>query len=151
MEEEVIYNRFEQVLNEWICLHYEEVYFKGRDNTRPQIKLCGQTLRIRANDAWSKMPVELKEATVAHEQGHREYNHASILQDNPFYRLGCVLNGGVDKKELEADRYAAKLIGAAEYIRRLEQYIALYPPESTTQALEFRYRIKALREANERR
>ena len=143
MEEEIICNRFEQVLGEWIALHDEELNFK--DNTRPQIKLCGLTLRIRANDAWSKLPLDLKECLVAHEIGHREMNHVSVVQDNPFYRLGFVLCGTVDPRELEADRYAIKLIGRSEYVRRLLKYVDTQIQHLSDSGLrEIQYRIKAL-------
>jgi len=142
MEEEIIFNRFENVLGEYICLHYEEIYFKGMDATKPLIKLCGQTLRIRANDAWSKLPVELKQMTVAHEQSHRELNHYLIVQNNPFYRMGFAMRGTVDPKELEADRLASKTIGRKEYIRRLTKYMEEYAEGMSK--TELRYRIKAL-------
>jgi hypothetical protein len=144
--EEVIVNRFEQVLTEWVALHDEELHFRGHDPEVPIIKLCGASLRVRANDAWSKLPKHLKEAMVAHELGHREMGHAAVSQNNPFYRLGFVMRGAVDPRELEADRYAVKLIGREKYIKALEEC-----QKSTTNhsaATEYRLRIKELLNEN---
>lgn len=147
MDEKIIYNRMERVLTEWVCLHDEEIHFAGMDPGRPAIKLCGQTLRVRANDAWSKLPLHLKEATVAHEIGHREMGHASIPQDNPFYRMGFVaLHKTVDPKELEADRFACKLIGTDKYLIALRGMLSLSKrmdaPMLTVK--EYEYRIQAI-------
>jgi len=118
MDADIVVNRFEsyefQGIREWVAIHDEELNFS--DNSKPQIKLCGITLRIRANNEWTKLPKNLKAAMVAHEIGHREMGHASIPQDNPFYRMGFVLlQNGADPRELEADRYAAKIIGRTEF------------------------------------
>jgi hypothetical protein len=120
MEEELIYNRFEQVLGEWVALHDEDLHFGPNEANLPLIKLCGATLRVRANDAWSRLPQHQKEAQVAHELGHRELNHAANPA-NPFHRLSCVLQGTVSARELEADRYACKLVGREAYLRALTE------------------------------
>lgn len=138
MEQEVIYNRMEQVLKEWVCLHDEHIYFKGYNPNIPAIFLCGRSLRVRANDAWSKLPRHLKEATVAHEIGHREMGHASIPQDNPFYRTGFILRGEVNPRELEADRYACKLVGRDKLIKALIELRELLAEEPTTAATTLR-------------
>jgi len=143
MEEEIIYNRFERVFDEWVCLHDEHIYFKGYNLNVPAIFLCGRTLRVRANDAWSKLPKHLKEATVAHEIGHREMGHASVPQDNPFYRTGFILQGKVNPRELEADRYACKLVGTENYVkslRELRETMAMNPstPATALRELELR-------------
>jgi hypothetical protein len=147
-EEEIIFNRFVQVFNEWICIHDEDIHFPECDPSKPRIKLCGQTLRIRANDAWTKLPDHLREAMVAHELGHREMGHASIPQDNPFYRMGFViLHNTVDPRELEADRYACKLVSKNKYIAALKELILLekqYHNPNNTAIKEFEYRIKEL-------
>lgn len=148
MDEEVIYNRFVQVLGEWVCIHDEEIHFKGRDLTQPQIKLCGSTLRVRANDAWTKLPDHLREAMVAHELGHREMGHASVPQDNPFYRLGFVFRGSVDPRETEADRYACKLVDREKYIAALEELAKMAANKPEPHPMEIReleYRIRELR------
>lgn len=145
--EETIYNRFELVLNEWVCLHDEHIYFKGYSSNTPAIFLCGRSLRVRANDAWSKLPRHLKEATVAHEIGHREMGHASVPQDNPFYRTGFILRGEVNPRELEADRYAIKLLGRDRYIKallELRESLAIYPNTADTTLRELDIRAKAL-------
>ena len=148
-QEEVIYNRFEQVLGEYIALHDEELHFKMHDNPNYHcIKLCGTTLRIRANDSWSKLPKHLKEASVAHEIAHRELGHASLPMTNPFYRLGCVMNGTVDPKELDADRFACKLIPANKYADALKELsqLAIDAGRSQSSILELQYREKIVRE-----
>ena len=149
MSDEPIFNRMEKVLTEWVCLHDENIHFAGHDPGIPAIKLCGRTFRVRANDAWSKLPIHLKEATVAHEIGHREMGHASIPQDNPFYRMGfVVLHGTADPKELEADRFACKLIGINKYIVAMRGMLSLSrkidAPSATVR--EYEYRIKAIEE-----
>lgn len=151
MEEETIYNRFVQVLGEWVCIHDEHIHFHGKDSSKPLIKLCGSTLRVRANDAWTKLPKHLQEAMVAHEIGHREMNHASIPQDNPFFRCGCVLHGTVDTREVEADRYACKLITKDAYISALKEIAELAKDISSAGnwivIREYEYRIKALQDS----
>ena len=142
MNDEVICNRFEQILGEWVCIHWEDQFFPNHDPSKPIIKLCGQTLRIRANDSWTKLPHHLKEAMTAHEIGHRELNHASIPQDNPFYRLGFIHRGTVDPKETQADHFACKLIGRSKYVQVLRELSAM--TDNRCAVLEFQYRIKAL-------
>jgi hypothetical protein len=146
MEEELIVNRFEQVLGHWICLHDEDLHFNPKDNHLPQIKLCGQTLRIRANDAWSRLPQHQKEAQTAHELGHLELGHASVPM-NPLFRLGCVMNGTVSARELEADRYACKLVGRASYLRALTE--CAEQTFSPTARAELLGRIRALKGSND--
>lgn len=151
MSEETIYNRMEKVLTEWVCLHDEDKHFEGWEPGRPAIKLCHRTFRVRANDAWSKLPLHLKEATVAHEIGHREMGHASIPQDNPFYRMGFVLiHQTVDPKELEADRFACKLIGTDKYLIALRGMLSLNRRTNAPAVAvrEYEYRIKAIEERN---
>jgi len=148
--EEVVYNRFVRVLGEWICIHDEELHFSPvlYPPHRPAIKLCGSTLRVRANDAFTKLPNHLREAMVAHELGHREMNHASIPQDNPFYRLGFILHKDtVDPKELEADRYACKLLTREKYIAALKEIRQLYKSDydvNWATVKEYDRRIKEL-------
>jgi hypothetical protein len=147
MEQEVIYNRFERVFDEWVCLHDEHIYFKGYNSNIPAIFLCGRSLRVRANDAWSKLPKHLKEATVAHEIGHREMGHASVPQDNPFYRTGFILRGEVNPRELEADRYACKLVGRENLVRALKELrerLAEEPATAQTTLRELHLRAEAL-------
>jgi hypothetical protein len=139
--EDVIVNRFDSVLGEWVALHDEDKHFKGFDPTFPHIKLCGLTLRVRANDAWSKLPKHLKEAMVAHELGHREMNHAANPQDNPFFRMGFVLRAAVDPRELEADRYACKLVTRLGMLKALKE-LSLNATGLTL--TEYKLRIKAL-------
>jgi hypothetical protein len=124
-QEELIVNRFEQVLNHWICIHDENIHFAGQDPNYHCIKLCTETLRIRANDAWTKLPKNLKEATVAHELGHLEMNHVAQPSKMVFGRLSYVMRGSVDPKELEADHYACKLIGREKYSKALKEMISL--------------------------
>ena len=145
MDSKIIVNRFEQVLGEWIALHDEDKHFKGLDNTSPHIKLCGVTLRVRANDAWSKLPKHLKEAMVAHELGHREMNHAANLQDNPFFRMGFVLRDAVDPRELDADCYACKLVTRLGMLKALKE---LRLNATGLTLAEYNLRIKALERAD---
>jgi hypothetical protein len=116
---DLICNRFENILGEYVCFHYESDYFPN-DPEKPQIKLCGQSLRVRANDAFSKLPQHVKEACVAHELGHREYQHYLVPMDNPFYRMGFVMDGLVLPRELEADRYACSIVGKSKYLKALK-------------------------------
>lgn len=119
-----IINEFIYVLGEYIALHYEEDYFS--DNSGFQIKLCGKTNKIRANQEFKKLDKHLQEAMVAHEQGHRYNNeHKQNLNDipNPFYRLGCLMRGEVDEAELNADKYALNLLGKQKYIYALNEIL----------------------------
>ena len=122
--EELIVNRFESILNNWICLHDEHLHFS--DNARPQIKLCSKTLRIRANDQWSKLPKHIKEAMVAHELGHLEYQHYLDFDSNMFTRILSMAKGKITDKELQADRYACRLVGKEKYKQALEDYVRIY-------------------------
>jgi hypothetical protein len=147
MEQEIIFNRFERVFDEWVCLHDEDVYFRGYNPSLPAIFLCGRSLRVRANDAWSKLPKHLKNATVAHEIGHREMGHASVPQDNPFYRTGFILRGTVNPRELEADRFACKLVGRDNFIkalRELREMMAINPSTPNSTLRELKLRAEAL-------
>jgi hypothetical protein len=147
-KEDIICNRFVQVLGEWVAIHDEEIHFQGRDLTKPQIKLCGSSLRVRANDAWTKLPEHLREATVAHEIGHRAMDHASVPQNNPFYRMGFVImHNTVDPRELEADRYACKIISKKKYIAALKELMIMEKQNKDPNVLtirEFGYRIEEL-------
>jgi len=145
-EQDIVFNEFISRLGEWVCVHDEELHFS--DNTTPQIKLCGSTLRIRVNQKFKELPLNIQESLVAHEIGHRVMEHYAIPQDNPFYRMGFVLQGTVQKKELEADKYAAKLIGIDKYINNLSKLKEIWIKESypylTIKELELR--LKKLEE-----
>ena len=146
--EEIIYNRFVRVLNEYVAIHDELIHFPNHDLNIPIIKLCGRTLKIRANNAWTKLPEHLRDAMVAHELGHRELGHANVSQDNPFYRMGfVVMHNTADPRELEADKYACKLITKEKYIVALKELVRMkkYHLDINVLAIkELEYRIKEL-------
>ena len=143
MSEELIENqRFASVKIgsrlHWIAIHEEEKHFN--DNSRPQIKVCGRTLRIRANHMFTCLPKCIKSAMVAHELGHLEYQHHLELA-NPFYRYGMTVQGKVSEREYQADRYAVKLIGKEKYVKALCDYIVATQSQGIgKQELEMRIR-----------
>lgn len=141
------YNRFERYFfnnkNIWVCLHDEDLHFT--DNNKPQIKLCSKTLRIRANDLWSKLPRFDKECMVAHELGHLEYQH--YLKEGLFGRILDLLKNQPPTDEIEADRYACKIIGYKKYLDFLtERGNKVSIKENYLQFMDYNYRIKALKE-----
>ena len=144
MEEEVISNRFEgyEFNNkyEWVCIHDEEKHFPKWDPNKPAIKLCGSTLRVRANDAWTKLPRHVKEAMVAHEIAHRELEHH--LKPALLFRLVTLALGEEPADEIAADRYACKLVPKDQMLRCLH-YLKNRTYDAFTKA-EYVHRLKAL-------
>jgi hypothetical protein len=61
-----------------------------------------------------KLPVNIKEAIIAHEIGHLVLSHASdmsVAEKIMHERFECVRNGQVHQSELDADAYAASIVG----------------------------------------
>jgi hypothetical protein len=135
----------EKVLNEVVII--KENYFITQNSPLPMAKLDFKTLRIVANTAWSDLPLHLKEATVAHEIGHREMGHASIPNNNLFFGFGLVaMYGSTNPKELEADRYACKVLGIENYLMGLRGMLNIFRRvgASNLTISEHEYRIKSL-------
>lgn len=144
MSEEITYNEFVQRLGEWVCLHDEHIHFEGWPADTPLIKLCSQSLRVRANQAWKKLPIDEQECMVAHELGHREYQH--YLGDGLLGRTRQLLQGLPPSDEIQADRYAAKLVGHDRYLTFLKKRRDATPRTMNyaLQLADYNHRIKAL-------
>lgn len=143
-QDEVTCNEFVQRLGEWVCLHDEHIHFKGWPSDTPLIKLCSQTLRVRANQAWKKLPREDQECMVAHEIGHREYQH--YLGGGLATRTLQLLSGLPPEDEIQADRYAVSIVGKERYLDFLKKRRDA-TPRNTNYALQladYNHRIKAL-------
>jgi len=147
MSEEVIYNEMWERLGEWVCLHDEHIHFKGWPTDKPLIKLCNQSLRVRANQAWKKLPKEDQECMVAHELGHREYQHY-LERYSYINRVLTTFAGQAYKNEIEADRYAAKLVGHERYCKFLRKSRDNVPKDANyaLQLADYNHRISALEE-----
>lgn len=123
-QEEITCNQFENVLGEYICIHNSNTTERPEDhfpdgNKYPSIKLCSKTLRIRANESWTHLSQEDKECMVAHEMGHREYQH---YLEGSFVTLQRYLSAAAEvapEKEVQADRYACRLLGTERYLKTL--------------------------------
>ena len=136
----------EKVLNEYIYLGDDHIHFAGREPSIPLVRLCYKNLILRANSSWSELPLHLKETTVAHELGHREMGHASIPQHNLFFGAWVHMYGTANPKELEADRYACKLVGINKYIIGLRGMVSINRKLQAHSSVisEYEYRIRAL-------
>jgi len=143
-EDETIYNEFVQRLGEWVCLHDEHIHFKGWPADKPLIKLCSQTLRVRANQAWKKLPLDEQECMVAHELGHREYQH--YLSGGLATRTVQLLSGLPPADEIQADQYAARVVGKTRYLSFLKKKRDATPRDMNyaLQLADYNHRIKAL-------
>ena len=145
MEEEIISNRFEGYLfnnvYEWVCIHDEDIHFPHWNPLVPGIKLCSSSLRVRANDAWTKLPRWIKEVMVAHEIGHRELQH--YLQAGMLYRLLAMATNQPPVNEIAADKFACKLV-PKETVPRCLSYL-MDRAEDIAVKSEYIHRIQALR------
>ena len=142
--EEPVYNEMCQRLGEWVCLHDEHIHFKGWPAHTPLIKLCTQSLRVRANQAWKKLPKEDQECMVAHEIGHREYQH--YLGGGLMTRTVQLLSGLPPSDEIQADKYAVTIIGKERYLAFLKKKRNATPRNRNyaLQLADYNHRIKAL-------
>ena len=149
MKEQVIYNEFIYRLGEWVCIHDEDIHFAGRDASSPQIKLDSQFLRIRANKAFKGLSLDEQECMIAHELGHREYQH--YLKDKYLKRMLSAMANVPSKEEIEADSYAAKLVGKNRYLSFLRKHVNKIKNLQgyTFDLNEFRLRIQALEKIQE--
>ena len=136
----------EKVFNEIVLINNQHTNFAGRNLTIPLARLCFYTFRVIANEAWLELPNHLKETTVAHEIGHREMGHASIPHNNLFSNVNIVIYGASNPKELEADRYACKMVGTEKYLIGLRGMLSLNRRLEASQSTlaEYEYRIKAI-------
>ena len=134
----------EKVLNEVVII--KEDYFITKNSPLPVAKLDFKTLRIVANNSWSELPLHLKETTVAHELGHREMGHASIPQHNLFFGAWVHMYGTANPKELEADRYACKMVGINKYVIGLRGMVSINRKLQAHSSVisEYEYRIRTL-------
>jgi len=143
-KEEIICNRFEGYQfgdrTEWVSIHDELIHFPGWNPILPTIKLCGRTIRIRANDAWTRLPRDIKDSMCAHEVGHRELEH--YLKANLLFRVQSLINQTPPLDEIAADRYACKLIPKKKMYRCLN--FLMDRSESINIKMEYTYRIRAL-------
>lgn len=135
----------EKVFNEVVIV--KDDYFRAVNSPVPVVKLDYRTLRVVANNAWTNLPQHLKETTVAHEIGHREMGHFSIPENNLFFGFGLVaMYGSTNPKEIEADRYAVKLLGIDNYLMGLRGMLSINRKVGASDLVirEYEYRIKSL-------
>lgn len=89
------------------------------------------------------MSKSTQKAILAHEMGHYKCNHTPIPIIYTYDRLTHILKGKVLSMELEADAYAANIIGKENMIKallELKQYL------KGVSAKEINLRIKAIKE-----
>lgn len=79
-------------------------------------------VRIGANIEFLDLPMDIQEVSIAHELGHIEYNHINtygwIERDAYLYIFKTA-----DPREVDADLFAARLMGRARVIDFLTYYI----------------------------
>lgn len=92
-----------------------------------------------------KLPLEIKEAIVAHEIGHIKHGHTdmSVAEQVMHERIQCLHNGTVHQSELDADAYAASVVGTTTFIDALN-YMSTLPCVTDEDKVEIQNRIKAL-------
>ncbi len=144
MSDEVIFNEFVRVLDEWIAVHDEHLHFDMKRAHVPQIKYGKGDQYIRANQSFKKLPEFVKECMVSHEMGHRELGHG----DGAFGLLRrhvALIEGRVEQNELDADLYGAGLIGFTKFIEALKYCRDTFAVAGQTAvAKEFELRIECL-------
>jgi hypothetical protein len=147
-QDAVVSNRFVRVLDEWVALHDQDIYFPLYPHL-PQVMVTRRGWRVRANEAFLGLPLPLQRALVAHEIGHRELGHLEVgLAEIWSLRRERALRVGVGRafeRQVEADRFACSRLGTATYIAALRQICDLLrergAPWQCTQELELRLTV----------
>jgi Zn-dependent protease with chaperone function len=89
---------------------------------------------IVVDDEFLKLSEKTQLALIYHELGHFEYNH----RESSFVRSVKMCLGFVSQNEIDADAYAAEIIGNVEMIDALTEL------HSITKQREIRQRIKLI-------
>lgn len=122
------------VVGEWIVYHDSiTVLGLGCQIASAMTMPDGREIII-VDDSFLTMSKETQIAIVCHELGHFHYKH----KERPFIRSLKMTFGIVSQNEIEADAYAANVIGVNNMIRALHE---LY---TFTKQREIKQRIKIL-------
>lgn len=133
--------RYIRVLDHWVQVFDDQTTPTKSEYGCPTIAFDCRRNKVVCTDAFLDWPEAVKEFAVAHELGHLSL-HSGIRADLDIRTLYAML-GECDPYELEADAYAAELVGGQKAIDGLRWLLKKYQKNSSAYN-EILYRIRAI-------